>query len=107
MVLVQLGYFAVLPELSLKLHLRPPQCFAAYRARLTAPRTAHRAIRTPHRQLSILDRFAGLRLEDQIIRHVSGPQQYRSAGAFAISPGNRANFPERLVVLHRLSDNLP
>src|SRR5882762_2317631 len=49
MVFVQFGYFAVDPELSLELHLIPPECFSADRAGLTAPGTAHDAVGTPRR----------------------------------------------------------
>ena len=39
MVFVQFLCFAFDPELSLKLHPIPPQCFATQSARLTAPGT--------------------------------------------------------------------
>ena len=67
MVFVQFGYFALGPELRLKLHLIPPQCFATDRADLTAPGTTHDAVRSSRRQLPILDRFAGLVAEDAIV----------------------------------------
>ncbi len=66
-VFVQFGCFAVLAELSLKLHLSPPHCFATDRARLIAPGTAHRAVRTSRWQFSILDRCTGLLAEDAIV----------------------------------------
>jgi hypothetical protein len=59
MVFVRLKHFAVLPEHSLKLHLSAPHCLATDRARLTAPRTAHRAVRTSRWELPILNRVAG------------------------------------------------
>src|SRR5882762_3556843 len=67
MVFVQFGYFAVGPELSLELHLIPPQCFAADRTRLTAPGTAHDAVGTLRRSLPILNRLAGLLSEGGIV----------------------------------------
>jgi hypothetical protein len=67
MVFVQFGNFAVAPELRLKLHLIPPQCFATQRTRLTAPGTTHDSVRILRRQLSILDQFAGLLAESAIV----------------------------------------
>jgi hypothetical protein len=64
MVLVRLEHFAVLPELSLTLHLSPPHCFAAERARLTAPGTASCAVRISHRQFLVLECFARFLVED-------------------------------------------
>src|SRR5437660_809187 len=69
MVSVQFGCFAVLPELSLKLHLIPPQCFAADRAHLAAPGTARDAVGTSRRQLPILDCFAGLLAQNRLVAH--------------------------------------
>jgi hypothetical protein len=70
MVFVRFGYFAVLPEHSLKLHLSAPHCLATDRARLTAPGTTHRAVRTSRWQLPILDRFAGFLAQSAIV-HLS------------------------------------
>jgi hypothetical protein len=67
MVFVYFGRYAVSPELCLQLHLSPPQYLAADRARLTAPGTAHRAVRPSRRQLSVLDRFAGFVAEDALV----------------------------------------
>ena len=69
MVLVQFGGFAVLPELSLKLHLipLPPQRVATQRARLTAPGTTHDVVRISRRQFSILNRFKGLLAESALV----------------------------------------
>ena len=72
MVLVQFGYFAFLPELRLKLHPIPPQCFATQRTRLAASRPAHDAIGTARRKLSILDRCAGLLAEGAVVHERLG-----------------------------------
>ena len=92
MVFVHFGRYAVLAELSLQLHLSPPQYIAADRARLTAPGAAHRAVRPSCRQLSTLDRFAGFVADSALVHQgFESPQPPKS---HPVEP----KMPDRVVV---------
>jgi hypothetical protein len=75
-------------ELHLELQLIQLDRFAAYRAALTDPWSAPRAIRSSRRQLSGANRFSGLLSKNGLVGHCSLPQ----SGANSIASDDRPPF---------------